>query len=99
MANVWFLVEVRRELGLLPYNRQWWRLALPLTGSCGVLLVLRRFVVFRPEWAVAALALLLAYLTFAGIALAFGLDADDRVIAKAIRTRVLSTFSKAEASI
>jgi len=99
VANVWYLVEVRRGIGLFPYNRQWLRLAMPLAGSCGILLVLRRFVVYRPEWSVAGLGLIVAYLTFAGIAWGFGLDADDRIIANAIWSRVSSIFSKVEGSI
>ncbi|HTR66982.1 MAG TPA: flippase [Terriglobales bacterium] len=99
MANLWFLIEVRRRLGLFPYNRQWWRLVLPLGGSCATLLVLRKLVVLRPQWAVAGLGLIAAYLVFAGIALAFGLDADDRIIAGAIWSRITSILPKAEASI
>jgi len=55
--------------------------------------------VLRPQWAVAGLGLIAAYLVFAGIALAFGLDADDRIIAGAIWSRITSILPKAEASI
>jgi O-antigen/teichoic acid export membrane protein len=88
-GNVWYLAEVRRKLGLFPYNLSYLRLALPMVGTVAVLLGLRAgFGAIRQEWAVIGTALLLGYLVFIGIALAFGLDADDRLIARSVWARV-----------
>jgi O-antigen/teichoic acid export membrane protein len=97
VGNVWYLAEVRRRLGLLPYNRSYLHLALPLAGTFTVLLGVRAvFGAVRQEWAVIGAALLLGYLAFIGIALAFGLDADDQLIARAIWARVTGTFRSLE---
>jgi O-antigen/teichoic acid export membrane protein len=97
IGNVWYLGEVRRRLGLFPYNRSYLRLALPLGGALVVSLGLRiGFGTVRQEWAVIGAALLLGYLTFITIALAFGLDADDKLIARAVWARVSGTFQSVE---
>jgi O-antigen/teichoic acid export membrane protein len=98
-ANVWYLREVRRTLGLLPSGRGYLRLLLPFGGNLVVLLVLRAIPAGGyAEWLVIAAALLLAYTVFIGIALAFGLGEDDRFIARAIWSRVRGTFPGAEAN-
>ena len=99
IANVWYLGEVRSRLGLWPYNRSYLRLALPLAGTLGVLFAVRMlFGATRAEWAMIGSALLLGYLAFIAIALAFGLDADDRLIAKAVWARVSGPFRRVEVS-
>jgi O-antigen/teichoic acid export membrane protein len=98
VANVWYLSEVRRTLGLFPYSRSYWRLLLPLLGGLVTLFLLRAiFGTFRPEWMVIAAALLLAYGAFIGVALAIGLDADDRLVARAVWSRLRASFTNAEA--
>lgn len=97
IGNVWYLGEVRRRLGLFPYNRSYLRLVLPLGATFAVLLGLRLgFGVVRQEWVVIGTALLLGYLTFIGIALAFGLDLDDQLIARAVWARLSGPFRSAE---
>jgi hypothetical protein len=60
-----------------------------MVGTVAVSLGLRAgFGAIRQEWAVIGTALLLGYLVFIGIALAFGLDADDRLIARSVWARV-----------
>jgi O-antigen/teichoic acid export membrane protein len=99
VANGWYLSEVRRSLRLSPYNRSYLRLALPLIGTLLVLILLRAaFSAFRPEWAAIGIGLGLAYLTFIGCALLFGLDADDQLIARAVWSRIRGVFPDAEAS-
>jgi hypothetical protein len=39
------------------------------------------------------------YMAFIGIALAFGLDSDDQLIAEAVWKRVSGTFSRARVTI
>ncbi len=89
IGNIWYLAAVRSKLGLSPYNRSYLRLALPIAGALAVVLGLRMGLgAVRQEWAVIGAALLLGYLAFAGIALGFGLDADDKLIARAVWARV-----------
>jgi O-antigen/teichoic acid export membrane protein len=97
VTNMWNLRAVRRSLGLSPYNRSYLRLLLPLAGALATLLLVRAtLAVIRPEWMVIGAALVLGYLAFVGIALAFGLDQDDRLIAHAIWLRMRGVFPKAE---
>jgi O-antigen/teichoic acid export membrane protein len=96
-GNAWYLAEVRRRLGLTPYNRSYLRLALPLGGTFAVLLGLRLALgTVRQEWVMVGAALVLGYLTFIAIAFGFGLDADDQLIARAVWARVSGTFRRAE---
>jgi O-antigen/teichoic acid export membrane protein len=95
-TNVWYLAEVRRTLGLFPYTKSYLRLLLPLFGNLAVLLLLKTALkTLHPEWVVIFAGLILAYLAFAAIALVFGLDADDRLLARAVWSRVRSTFQTA----
>ena len=89
VSNVWYLREVRSKLGLFPYNRGYVRLLLPLAGNLVVLLLLRfALSAILPQGMVLAIGLALAYLAFVLIALAVGLDEDDRLIARALWSRV-----------
>lgn len=87
--NLWNLLEVRKALGLSPYNRSYIRLLIPTLAMLAVTMVLRmNSSVFGGDWLAAAVAFLLAYAVFAAAVLAFGLDADDRLIASAIWSRL-----------
>ena len=89
VTNVWYLLEVRRKLGLLPYSRSYWRLLPPVCGNLAVLLMLKTVLkAARPEWIGIVAGISLAYLSFIAIAMACGLDADDRLIASAVWSRV-----------
>jgi len=100
VSNLWYLWEVRRRLGLFAYSRSYWRLLLPFAGNLAALLLVRASLkAVRPEWAVVMAGLALAYLAFIGTAMAFGLDADDRMIAGAVWSKVRGTFRDAEGSV
>jgi O-antigen/teichoic acid export membrane protein len=93
-ANLWCLLEVRRRLGVFPYNRTYLRLAPPLVATIAVMLFLREtFGAVRPEWSVIAAALVLGQLTFLAAALLFGLDRDDKLIISAVWYKVQHAFS------
>lgn len=98
-SNAWCLLEVKKILGLFPYNRSYWSLAWPavvtLAAAVGLRIGLRSV---RADIAVVVLSTALVYVLFLGVVLAAGLDADDRLIANAIWARVRSFFPGAQVS-
>jgi O-antigen/teichoic acid export membrane protein len=93
--NLWNLLEVRTSLGLFPYNRSYLRLLPPTLAALAVILLLKRNAeTFRHDWLTVSATTLAAYIVFATIVLAFGLDADDRLIANAIWSRVRGTVAR-----
>ena len=96
-ANLCSLIATRRTLGLFPYNASYFRLLLPSLGMLAALFAVRGTLgAIWPAWLTIGTALALAYLVFIGIALAFGLNVDDKLIADAVWTRVRGMISKAE---
>jgi O-antigen/teichoic acid export membrane protein len=97
-SNAWCLLKVKKILGLFPYNRGYWGLALPaavtLAAAVGLRIALRSI---RADVAVVVLSTVLTYALFMGTALLSGLDADDRLIANAIWSRVQNVFAGAQA--
>jgi hypothetical protein len=91
-------LEVRKTLGLFPYNRSYWGLALPaavtLVAALGLRIALRSL---RADIPVVVLSTVLTYVLFMGTALLSGLDDDDRLIANAIWSRVRNVFPGAQA--
>jgi O-antigen/teichoic acid export membrane protein len=99
VANVCYLIVVRRELRLLPYNSSYFRLVLPILGMLCVLFAVRQKMSgILPPWLTIGTALGLGYLVFIAIALVFGLNADDKLIARAIWTRVQGIVPRPEAT-
>jgi O-antigen/teichoic acid export membrane protein len=93
-TNLWCLREVYGSLKLFPYTRSYWRLVPPLSGSFVVVALGHRMLLsFRPVVVMAA-SLLLAYAAFAGIAVLWGLDADDRMIVEAVWARLRGTLPR-----
>jgi O-antigen/teichoic acid export membrane protein len=81
LSNLWYLWEVRRKLGMSPYNAGYFRLLAPFAGTLFVLLIERRFLFgFHSDLIPLAIALVAGYAAFTGIALLVGLDSDDRII-------------------
>jgi O-antigen/teichoic acid export membrane protein len=88
VSNLWYLWEVRRKLGMSPYNMSYFRLLVPLAGTLLVLLIERRFLSGpHSDLVLIATALMAGYVAFTGIALLAGLDPDDRLILGAIWLR------------
>jgi O-antigen/teichoic acid export membrane protein len=93
--NVWNLLEVRKALGISPYNRGYLRLLLPTGLTLAVTLALGKYsYLVRRDWLAIGIALGLAYCIFAAIVLVGVLDADDRLIASAIWSRIQGAFSR-----
>ena len=98
--NVWNLVEVRKALGISPYNRGYLHLIAPTAVTLVAVLVLRNYSsAFRHDWVAAGVTLALAYCVFpATFYFLSGLDADDRLIASALRTKVRDAFGASGAA-
>jgi O-antigen/teichoic acid export membrane protein len=97
IVNICYLLTVRRVMGLLPYDISYFRLVVPGTGMLCILFLMRGvFSIMWTPWLRLGTALALAYLVFVGLALAFGLNEDDKLIAKMIRARVQGVIFKAE---
>jgi O-antigen/teichoic acid export membrane protein len=100
VCNCWNLAQVRSALGLWPYNRSYLRL-LPAVVASLVVTVLVRWQTgnFGQHWTGAVAAVVLAYLVFAGLAIAKGLDTDDRLIIDAVLRRIRPRTRAASLSI
>jgi O-antigen/teichoic acid export membrane protein len=92
-TNVWCLLEVRMLMKLFPYNRTYWGLAVPtavtLAAAIGLRLGLRSV---KADVAVLTFSTALVYVIFVGTVLLLGLEADDRLIATAIWSRIRNCF-------
>lgn len=97
-SNIWCLWEVKKVLGLFPYNRGYWRLAVPaalsVAAALGLRIVLRSA---RPDILVVILTTVVVYSVFLGAVMLSGLEADDRLIAAAIWSRVRGFFPGSQA--
>jgi len=81
--NLWNLYEVRKALRIFPYNRGYYALLIPTVFTAVVVTLLRLWTAaIAHQWLVILLALVLAYALFGGLAIAYVLDADDRMIAR-----------------
>jgi len=82
-TNLWGLAEVRRLLGLYPYDRSYGKLFVP-SALTSVVLLLVRNLWGDVSWRVAGAAFVAAYVVFFAIVWFRGLDGDDRVFARMI---------------
>jgi len=94
--NVLNLLEVRKALGISPYNRSYLHLLLPTAATLALTLVLKKWAfVFRHDWLAVGVALVLAYCVFPAVFYFIaGLDADDRLIASALRSRMRTALGR-----
>jgi O-antigen/teichoic acid export membrane protein len=92
--NVGYLLEVRTALKLSPYNKGYFRLVPPTLAMIAVtLLVKMQSARLGHDWLAVAVALLAAYVVFAAVVFAAGLDEDDRLISTAIWSRLRGQFA------
>jgi len=99
-SNAWCLWEVKRVLGLFPYTRGYWRLTPPALASVAAAVGLR--IALRsvsPDILMVVLAAAAVYAVFVGAVLMAGLEADDRLIANAIWSRVRNFLPKTQTGI
>lgn len=99
LSNAWYLHEVRSVMGLHPYNRSYLRL-LPgaLATVMGVFVIKTALGSAVSDWFVVMTSLVAAYLIFGLVTLYSGLNEDDRVIVRAIWTRLTGTFQRSPVS-
>lgn len=94
-VNVWNLVEVRSALDLSPYNRSYLKLLPSLVSALSMTLLVGWATAFlKAGWIMICVAFVLAYGAFSAVVFVMGLDADDRLIANAVWTRVRGTFGQ-----
>jgi O-antigen/teichoic acid export membrane protein len=98
--NIWNFLNVRSVMRLSPFSRSFVRLSAPLIASVVLALVVRRAQgLFQHDWLTVGVSLLATYGTFIGVAVAMGLDADDRLVINALWSRIRRTvpdFSEIE---
>lgn len=82
-GNLWSLYEVRKALKIYPYNRSYCALVVPTVFAAAAVVLLRFWTasITHPRLAI-LLALALSYAVFGGLAAAYALDPDDRMIAR-----------------
>jgi O-antigen/teichoic acid export membrane protein len=94
-TNLWNLLEVRKALKISPYNRSYLKLIPSSASALLITLVANRYSrLMGSDWAGIALAMVLAYGVFCALALAMGLDEDDRLIANAVWSRLRGAFGR-----
>ena len=95
LNNYFCLREVRKALGLSPYNRTYVRLIVPAVAALGVTLGIKLLTAqFQPQWICIVIALPISYMAFCGLCLIFGLDDDDKMIVAAVRSRISGALAK-----
>lgn len=96
MVNLLYLKGAYEQLNLLPYNRSYLRLIPALMAVVLALFVVTRLTHSQPKWIELGVGGLMAYASFAGVAVATGLDSDDRMVTNAIWSRIKGKFYSAE---
>lgn len=94
-GNLWNLFEVRTALKIWPYNRSYYALLIPTAFMVVAVVALRFFTssVAHP-WFTILFALALSYGLFGGLAIAFALDNEDRMIARSAWAQLRGSMQK-----
>lgn len=97
-TNLWCLAEVRRSLGIMPSASKYVALVAPTAAMMVIVLVFKQFIAATwPAWAAILASLTIGYVAFAGASL-LALDSDDRVVARAIWSRILEMTGHAKSA-
>ena len=98
-GNIWNLSEVRKALGIWPYNRSYYALLVPGVSVVVAVVLLRRWTALMLHpWIAVLVALSASYLVFIGLSLKYALDQDDRMIALAAWTQLRGVFLRKSAA-
>jgi O-antigen/teichoic acid export membrane protein len=88
-TNILNLLQVRKTLGLTPFNRSYLRLIPPASVTTLIAVGFKSEAgLFRQAWIAIAVSMTASYLIFAAMVALLGLDADDRLVATALWARV-----------
>jgi O-antigen/teichoic acid export membrane protein len=102
LSNAWYLREVKTALGMLPFNRSYLKLVLPCIAMASATVAVRilwtSWTHTRFDVAFILGGLMVAYAVFFGAALSHGLDADDRIVGRAVWSKLRGSFRRGEAS-
>jgi O-antigen/teichoic acid export membrane protein len=84
-TNVWNLLQVRKALGIFPYNRGYFALAIPAILAAAIVCSIRlsTISIVKP-WFSIFIALALSYIGFILASLKFALDSDDKLIVQSV---------------
>lgn len=95
VGNLWNLYEVRKALGISPYNRSYLALSIPGVSSLFMVLLVRYTTgPTANPWFVVALSLLLGYVVFMAFAVVFAFDPDDRMFARRVWSQLRAGVQK-----
>lgn len=89
-TNAWNLREVHQNLGLSPFGKGYFRLALAAAVTLGVIFLISGTSLWLPNWLKLAVSLGASYAVFFAVTMLLGLDEDDRLIIGAIRSKFTS---------
>ncbi len=94
-GNLWNLSQVHKALRISPYNRSYFALLIPGGFTIAAVLLFRFFsnAIGHP-WLVILSALVLSYAVFCGLAGAYSLNPDDRMIARSAWSQLRSGMQK-----
>jgi O-antigen/teichoic acid export membrane protein len=96
MVNLLYLKGACQQLNLFPYNRSYLRLIPAFSAAVLALFLVARLAHSQPRWVALLIGGLMAYASFAGMAMVMGLDSDDRMVANALWSRIKRKFYSAE---
>jgi O-antigen/teichoic acid export membrane protein len=96
VSNIWYLVQVRRSLGIWPSLSKYRALIVPAATMLAAVLLFRHYAAtVWPTWLTIGAALAVSYVTFIGASL-LALDTDDRMVAQALWSKVIGMSSGAK---
>ncbi|HLV85633.1 MAG TPA: flippase [Candidatus Sulfotelmatobacter sp.] len=99
-ANVWCLWEVKKVLGLFPYNRGYAKLFLPAVATIASAVGLRFALAgIGGNLLTVVIATMVVYGVFLGTVLISGLDSDDRLVANAVLARLRGWINPPQAGV
>jgi O-antigen/teichoic acid export membrane protein len=95
-SNVWYLREVHAALGLFPLNRSYLKLIVPWVVSALAVAAAEHSWAHGHTVSFIMGAMAVAYTLFLSGALLFGLDSDDRLVARAVWAKLSGNFQRVE---
>lgn len=100
LSNTWYLGEVRAALGLIPFNRSYFKLVVPFVAMTAATILLRSWWTHsRLDLLFIGGSIILGYVIFFGGALSFGLNADDRIVGDAVWSKLRVGFRRGQVSL